>query len=262
MNNVRDSFLEKLVSCDYTDTPFPHCVIENVLDEGFAKKCQQEILNISVDMWDRYDNPFEKKYTLRDKNNMPAQCACLFNILTSHEVVNALSKIVRYPLMNDPTKNWWGIHTYKDGDFLDIHSDAGNHPISKHKKHVTLGIYLSHDWKEENGGHLEIWDGESVLNDDAKLTKCYNRILPSFNKMIVFTNTLNAWHGNPDPVVIHNGEKRIFVTVSYVSEDHEGPMANNREKAFFVNRPGDPIDEKKEAFRLIRADPNRCKYII
>lgn len=267
MNNSRNLFLktlEQIYSADnYIDAkPFPHCVVENILDEDFAIKCQQEIMSIPAEMWDRYDNPFEKKYTLRDKNNMPDACTRLFDMLTSQTTLNKVSKLVGHPVTNDQTKNWWGVHTYKHGDFLDIHSDAGNHPVTKQKKHITLGIYLSYKWKEENGGHLEIWDGDSVLNDNAKLSKCYNRILPAFNKMIMFTNTINAWHGNPDPVVVLGNEKRIFVTVSYVSEDHDGIMSNNREKAFFVNRPGDPIDEKKEQFRLIRADPLKCKYVL
>jgi len=241
--------------------PYPHCVIDNILDTAFAVKCQQEIMNIPREMWDRYNNPFEQKYTLRDKNNLPNYCQQLFDLLTSKDVIDILSTVVGEQLYNDPTKNWWGIHTYDNGDYLDIHSDAGNHPVTKQKKHITFGIYLSYNWKEENGGHLEVWDGESVLKDDAKLYDCKNRVLPIFNRMIMFTNTTNAWHGNPDPVNIHSNEKRIFLTLSYISENHVGEMENNREKAFFVSRPNDPINLEKEKFRLIRADPNLCKNV-
>lgn len=241
--------------------PYPHFYMNDILPEDFAKKCQEEILNIPYELWDRYNNPFEQKFTLRDKNNLPKNCSELFNILTSDEILNVLSNITGVNLINDPNKNWWGIHTYKDGDYLDIHSDAGNHPITKQKKHLTLGIYLSYNWKEENGGYLEIWDGESVLNDNAKIKNCYSKILPSFNKMVMFTNKVNAWHGNPDPVVIKENENRIFLTISYLSEKHDDGMENNREKAFFVNRPTDPINKDKEYLRLLRADPNKCKEI-
>ena len=254
--------LNNIVKKEYNETkPYPHCSIEEILPEEFAKKCQQEILNIPNDFWDRYNNPFEQKFTLRDKNNLPENCQQLFDVLTSDETINILSNIVGEKLYNDPNKNWWGIHTYKNGDYLDIHSDAGNHPITKQKKHLTFGIYLSCNWKEENNGHLEIWDGDNVLNDDAKLFKCYSKILPSFNKMVMFTNKTNAWHGNPDPVIINKDEKRIFVTLSYISEKHHEGMENNREKAFFVNRPNDLINEEKEHLRLLRADPNKCKDV-
>jgi len=265
MNNIINTFTDKLLTIDpltyNTNAPYPHCAVENILDESFAKLCQTEILNIPNSFWDRYDNPFEQKYTLRNKNDLPHNCQKLFDILTSQETLNILSNIVGEKIFNDESKNWWGIHTYKDGDYLDIHSDAGNHPITKQKKHITLGIYLSSNWKEQNGGHLEIWDGDTVLKDNAALFKCYNRILPSFNKMIMFTNTINAWHGNPDPVVIKNNEKRVFLTLSYISEKHTDEMQNNREKAFFVPRPNDPVNIEKDKLRLLRADPNKCANV-
>ena len=74
----------------------------------------------------------------------------------------------------------------------------------------------------------------------------------------MFTNTINAWHGNPDPVIINNDEKRIFLTISYVSNKHNEGMENNREKAFFISRPNDPINLEKDKLRLLRADPNKC----
>ena len=241
--------------------PYPHCYIDNFLDNELALKCQNEILNIDEKEWDRYENPFEGKYTLRNKNNFPYHCNKLFNLLTSDETLNYLSNIANTKLYNDPNKNWWGIHKYKNGDHLDIHSDAGCHPITKQKKHVTLGIYLSKNWKDENGGYLEFWSGDSVVNNNAEIFECKNKILPIFNRMIMFSNTNNAWHGNPIPVNIKNDETRIFLTLSYLSDVHVCPMDNIREKAFFVKRPNDPIDEEKDKLRLLRCDSVRYKEI-
>ena len=36
-----------------------------------------------LDKWDRYDNPFEQKYTLRDKFNFPPLLTQLFETLTN-----------------------------------------------------------------------------------------------------------------------------------------------------------------------------------
>ena len=54
MNNSRNLFLktlEQIYSADnYIDAkPFPHCVVENILDEDFAIKCQQEIMSIPAE---------------------------------------------------------------------------------------------------------------------------------------------------------------------------------------------------------------------
>ena len=108
--------------------------------------------------------------------------------------------------------------------------------------------------ERENGGHLEFWDGESVVNNEAKLFRCINKTLPSFNKLIIFSNTNIVWHGNPIPVNSKNGETRIFLTLSYLSENHLENYTNIRQKAFFVKRPNDPDDPEKDKLRLLRAD--------
>jgi len=50
----------------------------------------------------------------------------------------------------------------------------------------------------------------------------------------------------------------FFLTISYVSNKHNEGMENNREKAFFISRPNDPINLEKDNLRLLRADPNKC----
>ena len=198
---------------------------------------------------------------MRDKNNLPKHCSKLFNLLTSDNTLKQLSIITGEQLFNDPTKNWWGIHKYDNGDYLDIHSDAGIHPKTRQKKHLTLGIYLSKDWKEENKRHLEIWKGDSINNSNPTLTKLVTKILPSFNKLVIFDNTNNAWHGNPNPVNISNNEKRIFVTISYLSNIHSDLYDNNREKAFFIKLPNEPENTEKDKLRLLRADPKKYKLV-
>src|SRR5690349_21806185 len=111
-----------------TSSPFPHLIQDDCLDENFALNIQQEILNIRDEEWDRYDNPFEGKYTLRSKDNLPHYCNELFTYLNSDEFIKELSEIVGVTLVRDMTKNFWGIHKSKKGDHLDIHVDAGIHP--------------------------------------------------------------------------------------------------------------------------------------
>ena len=241
--------------------PYPYYVQNNILDNDFALNIQNEILNIDNDKWDRYDNPLEKKFTLRDKNELPINTQKLFNIMTSEQFIENLSDIVGIKLYNDPTKNWWGIHKYKNGDYLDIHSDAGIHPINNMKKHITLGIYLSKNWKEDNGGNLEIWEGDSVLKKKPELNKCITKILPSFNKLILFNNTNNAWHGNPEPVKCDDNSTRIFVTLSYLSNEYNFPYDKKFKKAFFIKRPNDKHDPEKDKIRLLRVDEEKFKDV-
>lgn len=232
--------------------PYPHLMIEDILDETFAKAIQEEILNIQNDDWDRYNNPFEKKYTLRNKTNFPRYTAKLFEILESDKFINIISEIVGIKLYKDEYRHFLGVHKYDDNDYLDIHVDAGIHPMNKMKKQVTLGIYLSKDMSESNNGQLELWSGDNSSYHYAKIFKKNVSIAPLFNRLILFECNDYSWHGNPNRVICKNGEKRIFVTLSYLSEEHKsGKYLNNRQKAFFVPRPEETYDENKDKLRFL-----------
>ena len=252
-------YIMNKINVPYHKTPIPYLTQNNILNNKLAFKIQEEILNLSDDKWDRYNNPFEQKYTLRDKYSFPKNLNKIFKHLTSDVFVKELSEIVGITLINDPNRNFWGVHKYDDGDYLDIHVDAGLHPLTKQKKQVTLGIYLSKDWSEENGGHLELWSGENSSNNDACLKECKVKILPSFNKLVIFTNDDYSWHGNPIPVKCKNNEKRIFITLSYLSDEKKD--SNKKQKAFFIKRPEDPDDPEKDKLRLLRCDPILYKKI-
>jgi hypothetical protein len=239
--------------------PFPYLKQDGFLDVEFALQLQKEILDIPLDSWDRYNNPFEQKYTLRDKYKFPCNLSKLFCALTSNDFVMKLSKIVGYELKIDETRNFWGVHTYEHGDKLDIHVDAGLHPTMGLKKQVTLGIYLSYQWKEEYGCHLEIWRGENSESNEAKIIEKVDSIAPLFNRLVLFTCNDYSWHGNPEPADCPKDSRRIFVTLSYLSENEEDK--NKRKKAFFVSRPSDPKDEEKDRLRLMRADPEKYKDV-
>jgi Rps23 Pro-64 3,4-dihydroxylase Tpa1-like proline 4-hydroxylase len=239
--------------------PYPYMVQDSFLKEAFALELQKEILDISSDRWDRYNNPFEQKFTLRDKYAFPENLKKLFEEFTAPSFVKRLSDLVGYPLLLDSTRNFWGVHTYGPGDKLDIHVDAGFHPTLGFKKQVTLGLYLSYKWKEEYGCALEIWKGDSCATDEAKLIERVDRITPLFNRLVLFTCNDYAWHGNPEPATCPEGSRRIFITLSYLSETTTDQ--NKKMKALFIKRPQDPEDDEKDRLRLLRADPERYKEV-
>lgn len=240
-------------------TPFPYMLQDNFLDTEFANTLQAEILNIPDEAWDRYDNPFEQKFTLRDKFHLPDNLSLLFNSLTSESFLSNLSELVGYKLQLDETRNFWGVHKYNHGDKLDIHVDAGIHPTMELKKQVTLGIYISSNWKSEYGCDLEIWSGDNASDPRAKLHEKVYSISPLFNRMIVFTCNDFSWHGNPQPAMCPINSQRIFVTLSYLSTHMTDQ--NKRKKAFFIARPYDPPDDQKDMLRILRSDPEQYKSV-
>lgn len=90
----------------------------------FAKMLQNEILNIPSVEFDRYNNPFEQKFTLRNKQKYP--------YLESDEFVNRLSQFTGFELVINKNRNF-------NGDKLDIHLDAAIHPYTKELKKNNIG---------------------------------------------------------------------------------------------------------------------------
>lgn len=227
---------------------------DNILELSFANDLQQEIIDIPLSKFDRYDNCFEQKYTLRNKDEYPKYLQILINYLTNKDFVEKLSELTGYNLLLDTFKHYYGVHKYINGDSLDIHLDAGYHPLNGLKKQITLGIYLSKNWQPNYGCQLEIWNG-----NNEEIFECVNSIEPKFNRLIIFTNNDVSWHGNPNVATCPNDAQRIFITISYLSENNVSK--NKKMRAFFVKRPNDPHDAAKDDLRLLRADNVQCKKI-
>jgi Rps23 Pro-64 3,4-dihydroxylase Tpa1-like proline 4-hydroxylase len=236
-------------------------IIDHFLENEIAYECQNEILNADNKVWDRYDNYFEQKYTYRDKNNFPTKVNELFTYFTSDFFIEELNKLTKLTLINEQEKIFWGIHLFNDGDKLDIHVDAGRHLPTGFIKAVTIGIYLSYQWKEENGGHIEFWEGDSSNTENPEIYHCKEKILPIFNRCIIFENNDFSWHGAPDPCICKNNEKRIFLTLSYLTKESNPSFTNEKRKAYFIKRPDDPEDKEKDKMRLLRANPETCKHV-
>ena len=250
-----------IASNEYQQTkPYPHFFQDNILDAEFAQALQEEILKIPPNAFDRYENPFEHKWTLRNKHSCPPNLEKLFTFLESDSFVyQTLSPWVGFALIKDPTRHFNGVHLYQHNDKLDIHVDAGIHPSNGLKKQVTLGIYLSKNWKKHYGCDLEIWTGDNAAHPTPKLLNCKTRIAPLFNRLVLFTCDDYSWHGNPEPANCPEDAKRIFITVSYLSYNNN--FENRRQKAYFIARPQDPPDSEKDKLRELRAHPEKYKQV-
>jgi hypothetical protein len=250
--------------------PFPYCYIDGFLCNDVAEEIKREILQIADTEWDRYNNPFEQKTILRNSNllennllgSLPT-LQSLFDELTNDAFIDKLSSIVGYKLSADTTRNFWGVDKFQNGDKLDMHVDAGFHPITNMKRHVTLGLYLSDNWKEEYGCHLELWNGTSCSSETPVLIQNVASIAPLFNRLFFFTCNDYSWHGAPCPVINDNtNSTRILVRVAYVSDYcGDGDFTNCRKKAFFIGTPVNPYDEEKQKIRNLRADASLCSNV-
>src|SRR6266436_1022806 len=70
--------------------------------------------------------------------------------------------IVLDGLIPDPYFGGGGLHQIEAGGFLKVHADFNVHPKLKLDRRLNMLVYLNKDWREEWGGHLELWSRDGA----------------------------------------------------------------------------------------------------
>ena len=125
-----------------------------------------------------------------------------------------------------------GVHQGRNGSFLDIHVDFSIHPVLHLHRRLNLLIYLNKDWKEEYGGHLELW------NEDVSVLE--KKVLVGFNKAVLFETTDTSYHGY-DVINIPEEQSRKSIYSYYYSPVGEGVEYHD---TIFKPRPSDSRSKK------------------
>jgi Rps23 Pro-64 3,4-dihydroxylase Tpa1-like proline 4-hydroxylase len=131
-----------------------------------------------------------------------------FAHLNSIFFLGFLSELTGIPdLISDPYFDGAGLHETLPGGWLDVHADFNFHGASFLDRRLNVLVYLNRDWREEWGGALELWN--------ADLSRCGRRVVPAFNRTVVFSTTDASFHGHPDPVRCPGGETRKSLALYY-----------------------------------------------
>ena len=93
-------------------------------------------------------------------------------------------------MISDPYFVGGGLHQITRGGKLEVHTDFNFHTKFRLDRRLNVLIYLNRDWKEEYGGHLELWNPE--------MTRAERKILPVFNRCAIFSTTSFSYHGTSD----------------------------------------------------------------
>ena len=214
---------EKFVNAN----PFPFIIIEDFFSNEFLNEVLNQFPNLSEQKkTTNYDNKNEVKFANNQYKNFPSNIKKLFDFLNSDFFLNFLQDItnIKEKLIPDFKLNGGGLHEIKKGGLLKIHSDFNKHPNLDLDRRLNVLIYLNKDWKEEYGGHLEFWDKE--------MTSCREKVLPIFNKMVIFSTTDNSNHGHPDPLNCPNNMSRKSIATYYYTK---GRPINEIDKMFSKN---------------------------
>ncbi|MCT7949703.1 2OG-Fe(II) oxygenase [Ancylothrix sp. C2] len=219
--------------------PFPHIVIDNFLPEWVLEGILEEFPKPKSIDWQKFENSAEKKLASKGEMQMGDKTRLLLYQLNSSTFINFLEKLTGIDgLVPDPHFVGGGLHQIERGGFLKMHVDFNKHGQLKLDRRLNLLIYLNKNWQEEYGGYLELWDSE--------MTRCEKKILPIFNRCVVFSTTDFSYHGHPEPLTCPEGQTRKSLALYYYSNGrpaHE--IAEEGHSTVFKARPTDNFKEEE-----------------
>ena len=205
----RDEFL--------SGKPFPHVVIDDFVDPEVLGHVADEFPGAEDPVWQLWgpgpakhsnDRRIEK-LGLSTEDGFSPLTRHLMHVLNSRPVIEFVESLTNTAgIFPDPSFNACGLHSTGPGGRLMIHVDHNRWPVrGQLHQRFNLILFLNRDWKEEYGGHLELW------NRDA--TRCEKKILPVFNRMVIFDTGRYSFHGHPEPITCPQGMRRNSLAVYY-----------------------------------------------
>lgn len=231
--------------------PFSHIVIDNFLPEPLLNKVLSEFPRMDSIDWQTFNNSAEKKYASRDEMQMGETTRILLYQLNSSTFIKFLETLTGINgLIPDPHFVGGGLHQIERGGFLKMHVDFNKHTILNLDRRLNLLIYLNKDWQEEYGGHLELWD--------QNMTQCEQKILPIFNRCVVFSTTDFSYHGHPNPLICPENRTRKSLALYYYSNGRPSEEVTGGHSTLFKTRPDeqlqsepDPTTDMKTIFKKL-----------
>lgn len=224
--------------------PFPHIVIDNFLPEFILDNILTEFPKAGDIEWQKFENKAEKKLANKNEHNMGDHTRSLLYQLNSSTFIEFLENLTGIKgIIPDPHFEGGGLHQIEKGGYLKMHVDFNRHTKLNLDRRLNLLLYLNKDWQEEYGGYLELWDQE--------VTKCEKKILPVFNRLVIFTTTDFTYHGHPEPLTCPEGWTRKSLALYYYTNGRPAEeISGKAHSTIFQARPGEEIKDKSSGIDL------------
>lgn len=226
--------------------PFPHAVLDDVFPAEALELALDHFPSPRSDVWKEYDNYHEVKLETQGEDRVPPELSLLLYQFNSAPFLTFLEGLTGIRnLLPDPYFIGGGLHQIERGGKLGIHADYSTHRKLPLHRRLNVLIYLNRGWREEWGGHLELWDADQ--------SACRKRILPMFNRMVVFTITDWAFHGHPEPLTCPPEVTRKSLALYYFTVDRPaGETMEGKVTTLFIRQPGKEVPPDRASPGLAR----------
>lgn len=166
-------------------TPTRHVAIDNLFPEEVALEIFRAFPQRGEGF--RASASFrERKHTSYEFDRHPLILADVTFALQDPRVAARVGELTGMKgLEPDPHLYAGGLSMMLKGDFLNPHIDNSHEKTRAKYRRVNLLYYVAPDWREENGGNLELWD--------PKVTRPVT-ILSAFNRLVLMETNKDSWH--------------------------------------------------------------------
>lgn len=228
----------------YNDArPYPHVCIDQFFPDEVLEMCLREFPRVVGKDGVTFDRPQERHKSSFNPDRLSSQLRSFFYSLNSRPFIRFIENLTGISgLIPDPYFLGAGFHQITNGGHLSMHADFNHHKAMDLERRINVLIYLNKDWKDQYGGQLELWD-------DA-MTKCYQSIVPLFNRCVIFNTTSKSMHGNPRPVSHPEGVPRRSIALYYYTSTWS---STKREHTTQFKRRPDSDDKTDYRVRLREA---------
>jgi Rps23 Pro-64 3,4-dihydroxylase Tpa1-like proline 4-hydroxylase len=227
-----DQRAEELAPTYLANKPFPYIYFDNFLPSAVADLALATFPDPDKIDWLRHRGLDQhKKLAFDNAEFLPSPLRDILFFLNSRPMLLFLEKLTGIPdIFGDPYYNGGGLHQIKPGGSLEVHADYSYHPKLKVDRRINVLVYLNKEWKEEYGGHFELWNRE--------LTQAEAKILPIFNRCAIFSTTSYSYHGHPTPLSCPPDRTRKSIATYYFSNGRPAEDETTKHAVAFVRRPG------------------------
>jgi len=210
--------------------PFPHVVLDDFFDAALLRTVLGEFPRPGDIKWQTFQNEREVKLASSAEASFGPITRLFLYHLNSLTFLQFLSKVTGIPnLISDPCFDGGGLHQIPRGGKLGIHADFNKHGRFGLDRRLNLLLYLNEGWREEYGGSLELWNRD--------MSRCDAKILPVFNRMVVFGTTDFTYHGHPDALQCPEGMTRKSLALYYFSNGRPEEELSGSHSTLFRPRP-------------------------
>ena len=182
--------LDRLARNYMAAQPFPYLVMDDLFPSALLEGALREFDLSALNDMNTFHNQMQTKQSTSMATVLPSAVQRFFDIVHAAPFLRLLTRLTGITgLVPDPYLYGGGMHEVAGQGHFQVHLDFGHHPVTHLENRLALITYLNADWKDEDGGALELWHDRPRRRGVE--------ICPSFARTVLMEQSARAWHGHP-----------------------------------------------------------------